>query len=111
MRGMLREMHSQTQIPSCRLDACSRKQSAKEEGLLCAEWCVHVFPEFEWAPVVGLVHDLGRLLSHPLCVLPLLCTAAKHGAYGSMRCWYAQQMLLPRLGSQSVPIPVPHSTC
>lgn len=38
-----------------------------DTAFLACEWCVHEFPEFEWAPLVSLVHDMGRLLTHPLC--------------------------------------------
>eukprot|EP00892_Ulva_mutabilis_P009079 jgi/Ulvmu1/6543/UM003_0177.1 len=38
--------------------------SPLRHALLCAQWCAHELPQFDWAPLVGLMHSLGRLLSH-----------------------------------------------
>lgn len=49
---------------------------------LCARWCAAEFPEYDWAPLVGLLHDVGRILAHPMCaaassatLVPPLCRA------------------------------------
>ena len=57
---------------ACRESPAHNKMTPRQVSYLCAEWCVHKFREFEWAPLVGLVHDLGRLLRHPLCAALLL---------------------------------------
>lgn len=51
--------------------------STVSHALLTAQWCRHEFPGADWAPLVGLMHDLGRLLSHPKCAS---APAAMHAA-------------------------------
>ena len=59
----------------CRSSGCA---SAMDQSRLCAEWCAHLMPQHDWAPLVGLVHNLGRILAHPQCAFRVLASGADH---------------------------------
>lgn len=63
----------------CRVPGENAALSPLRHALLCAQWCAHEMSQFDWAPLVGLMHSLGRLLSHERCAShlhhpqPLIC--------------------------------------
>jgi hypothetical protein len=42
--------------------------SPVDTARLCARWCAVEIPECDWAPLVGMLHDIGRILMHSRCV-------------------------------------------
>jgi len=52
-------------------ETCDPDMSLLDHALQTAELCRREFPDDDWMALVGLIHGLGKLLSHPKYVVAL----------------------------------------